>query len=151
MRNRIRITHPLYALFKTQSADDLVKISGKTLRTCQRWIKRGHIDDPDSLAIIQARLFGILPTDAPQWDGHLIVGGKLITPEGHEITPGDLQAAAINMQLVSAQKRAIERLEQRIDHLTGERTIEAPHPIWHRNVVDITPILEHDRQHREMG
>ncbi len=76
------------------------------VRTARRW-KRGERRMPKTAAMI---LSGDLSHLDPAWRGWTLRAGKLISPEGWELAPGD----ALSLPLLRAQLAAYQAKERQV-------------------------------------
>jgi Phage protein len=76
------------------------------IRTARRW-KNGERKMPETARMILA---GDLGAFDPAWRGWAFRDGKLISPEGWEVSPGDV----LSLQLMRAQISAYQAKERQI-------------------------------------
>lgn len=100
------------------------RITGRSRRTVQRWIRRRRIPDRVALDVLQRELHGLLP---PPWHTWRVHGNLLIDDAGNAWTTGDLRTAQLNAQLVAALRQrvaALERDNQALRQAIAEKPLE---------------------------
>jgi hypothetical protein len=95
--------------FANYGAAELARLTDTAQRTARRWIRAG-------LAPRFVVRFLRLLRDAPlgelnaSWNGWSLRRGKLVSPDGHEFTPGEVQSIPHRqMQLSELERRAREQ------------------------------------------
>jgi hypothetical protein len=81
------------------------------IRTARRW-KNGERRMPETARMILANDLGCFD---PAWTGWAMRDGKLISPEGWEVSPGDVLSIALLRAQVSAyqaKERQIQAIEE---------------------------------------
>lgn len=87
------------------SADLLAGVTGRHIDTARRWKRAGRV--PYALAdLVRLRLEGELGAVDPLWGGFRLTRGKLWTPEGTPITPGDIRAIPYRREQLRELERA---------------------------------------------
>jgi len=89
------------------SAGLLAGVTGRHIDTARRWKRAGKV--PHAHAdLVRLRLVGELGVVDDGWRGFRLVRGKLWTPEGAPITPGDIRAIPFRRaQLDELQRLAL--------------------------------------------
>jgi hypothetical protein len=72
---------------------------------------------------------GDLTAFDPEWRGWVARGGKLISPEGWEITVGDVLALPLMRQQLAAYKRELAHMQAKL-LLTQEQPLPSTWPEW---------------------
>ena len=106
------------------SQPEACRITGRSRRTVQRWIRRRRISDPLALDLLQRELHGILPAPWHTWRVH---GATLIDDTGRTWTIAELNTAQVNAQLVGFLRQRVAALERRCEDLEqalAERPLE---------------------------
>jgi hypothetical protein len=91
-------------------AADIARICGVDVATARRW-KRGTRRMPESARKILACDLGCF---AQSWRGWAIRGGKLVSPEGWQLEPGDVLSIPLMRAQISAYQ-AKERSANALD------------------------------------
>lgn len=79
--------------------------------TARRW-KRTRKISKAYATLVALRITGDLGTLAPAWQGFRLVEGRLWTPEGTSVTPGDVRAIPYRAQLVAELERTLAQPQQ---------------------------------------
>jgi hypothetical protein len=95
------------------------------LTTARRW-KRGARCPPKSALLL---ILGDLGCFDAAWTGWRLSGGNLISPEGWEITVGDVISSPILRQQLAAFKSELKRLREAVV-LTHEQPVPSEWPEW---------------------
>lgn len=86
-----------------------------SVETAKRWKAGQSIPPPPALRLFQLHRSGKVLTDSA-WDGWIVTDEKLVSPEGREVTQGDLRAQELLYQLLHELGRDSpgfwERLEE---------------------------------------
>jgi hypothetical protein len=104
---------------------EIARICHVDLTTARRW-KRGARCPPKS-AILLIR--GDLAAFDFQWRGWRAFDGKLVSPEGWEITVGDVLALPLMRQQLAAYQTEIRHMRERV-LLMQEQPSPAEWPEW---------------------
>jgi hypothetical protein len=106
-------------------AEEIARVCHVCVTTARRW-KRGTRCAPKSALLL---LRGDLSAFDPQWRGWQARGGKLISPEGWEITVGDVLALPLMHQRLAAYKVELEQWQELVSRframLKNRQPIEA--------------------------
>lgn len=112
---------PLYGI----NIKEIARICRVDLTTARRW-KRGARCPPKSALLL---ILADLGAFDPEWRGWKIRGGKLISPEGWEITIGDVLALPLTRQMLAAYKSELNRMKAEL-LLTQEQPVPDVWPEW---------------------
>jgi len=112
---------PLYGI----SIKEIARICHVDLTTARRW-KRGARCPPKMALLL---ICGDLAAFDPEWRGWCARGGKLISPEGWEITVGDVLALPLMRQQLAAYKAELKRVRAELD-LTHDQPLPGTWPEW---------------------
>lgn len=104
---------------------ELARICHVSLKTAGRW-KDGSTCPPESALLLLAADLGCF--DAA-WKGWRARRGKLISPEGWEITLGDVISAPLLRQQLAAFKSELKRLRAAADTIQ-DQPLPADWPEW---------------------
>lgn len=104
---------------------ELSRICHVSLKTAARW-KSGTTCPPKSAVMLVA---GDLIAFDPEWRGWQARGGKLISPEGWEITVSDVLALPLMRQQLAAYKAELRMIQVRVAAM-AEQPIPADFPEW---------------------
>jgi hypothetical protein len=107
-------------------ATEIARICRVDLATARRW-KRGATFPPATSLMVPSGDLGVFD---PAWSGWIIRRGKLISPEGWEVTTGEVMATPLMRMQIMAYQR-----EQRIARAQLEALDEQPSP------QDLQPLL----------
>jgi hypothetical protein len=105
--------------------NEIACICKVSLKTAARW-KAGSTCPPKSALLLLA---GDLTAFDPKWDGWMARGGKLISPEGWEITVGDVLALPLMRQQLAAYQTELKRVRAEL-LLTQEQPLPSTWPEW---------------------
>ena len=110
------------------NVNELSRICHVSLKTAARW-KSGTTCPPKSALIL---LVGDLGCFDPQWKGWRLYCGNLISPEGWEITRGDVISSPLLRQQLAAFKTELKRLRAAADavNLIQDQPLPADFPEW---------------------
>lgn len=104
---------------------ELARICHVSLKTALRW-KRGTTCPPVSALLL---LRADLAAFDPEWRGWVARGGKLISPEGWEITVGDVLALPLMRQQMAAYQTELRLIKERV-LLMSEQPTPEQWPEW---------------------
>jgi Phage protein len=113
--------NPLYGI----PIKEIARICQVDLSTARRW-KRGARCPPTSALLL---ICGDLVAFDPAWRGWRAHAGKLISPEGWEITVCDVLALPLMRQQLAAYKSELKRLRSELI-LTHEQPVPNTWPGW---------------------
>jgi hypothetical protein len=103
---------------------ELARICHVSIKTATRW-KSGTTCPPKSALL----LLGDLSAFDPEWRGWIARAGKLISPEGWEITVGDVLALPLMRQQLAAYQSELRRIHERV-LLMQEQPLPDVWPEW---------------------
>ncbi len=109
-------------------AATIARICKVDIRTARRW-KSGERRMPETARMVQA---GDLGTFDSAWRGWALRGGKLISPEGWELSPGDV----LSIPLMRAQINTYQAKESRCRAWRRSRCRGPRLRSWHSNVAE---------------
>jgi hypothetical protein len=93
------------------SVELLTELTNVHPDTARRWKRRRKI--PKAYAsLVDLHMTGDLGTLATDWKGFRLIAGRLWTPEGTSVTPGDIRAIPYRQQLVSEMERSLREPKQ---------------------------------------
>lgn len=95
---------------------ELSRICHVSLKTAARW-KSGTTCPPKSAVLLVA---GDLKAFDPEWRGWQARGGKLISPEGWEITVSDVLALPLMRQQLAAYKAELRLIQERVEAMAAQ-------------------------------
>jgi len=72
------------------SAETIKRLIGVNEKTARRWMDGTQRPSPQTLELLRIKVFGLLPD--PNWAGFYAEQGVITTPDGGQLTPGDLKA-----------------------------------------------------------
>ena len=104
---------------------EIARICHVDLTTARRW-KRGARCPPKMALLL---ICGDLKCFDPEWRGWRARGGKLISPEGWEITVGDVLALPLMRQQLAAYQTELRLIKERVLLMQEQPTPEA-WPQW---------------------
>lgn len=107
------------------NVNEVSRICHVSLKTAGRW-KSGTTCPPLAALMLLAGDIGAFD---PAWRGWRAHRGKLISPEGWEITVNDMLAHPLMRQQLAAYQRELRRLKERLE-LTQEQPLPAAWPEW---------------------
>ena len=84
----------------------LAQLTGVHMDTARRWKRNGQIP-PHHAQIIELKLNGDLGALTASWRGFRIADGKLWTPEGAQVTPGEIRAIPLRRQQLADLQRQL--------------------------------------------
>jgi Phage protein len=116
-----RPDNPLYGI----TIKEIARICHVDLTTARRW-KRGARCPPKMALLL---IGGDLGAFDPQWRGWRARGGKLISPEGWEITVGDVLGLPLVRQQIAAYQTELRLIRERV-LLMQEQPAPADWPDW---------------------
>lgn len=90
----------------------LMQLTGVHIDTARRWKRQGRIPAHYE-TIAQLRLSGDLGAITGSWKGFKIADGKLWTPEGQPVAPGDVRSIPYRAQEISELRRQPAEPKQR--------------------------------------
>lgn len=107
-------------------ADRLAIVTGASARTVRRWKAAGRLPATAArlLALLDEGNLGAL--DAA-WEGFILRGPELWTPERERVTPGDVRALHWYRQLADELRRELGRPRQRDLFAPPEIAVSAAH------------------------
>jgi hypothetical protein len=107
---------------------EIARICHVDITTARRW-KRGARCPPESALLLIRGDLGCFDT---AWKGWRLYKGNLISPEGWEITRGDVISSPLLRQQLAAFKTELRRLRAAADaaDLTHEQPIPTAWPEW---------------------
>lgn len=112
---------PLYGI----TIKEIARICHVDLTTARRW-KRGARCPPKSALLL---IGGDLGCFDAAWKGWRVHGGNLISPEGWEITLGDVISSPLLRQQLAAFKSELRRLRAAAD-LIQDQPLPSDWPEW---------------------
>jgi hypothetical protein len=90
----------------TVSIRDLVELCGVDITTARRWRKGSNLPPPYVLKYVNAKITRDLSFLDPAWKGWMLAHGKLESPEGWQMTMGDVMLSRLrDAQIRSYQGR----------------------------------------------
>ena len=104
---------------------EIARICHVDLTTARRW-KRGARCPPKMALLL---ICGDLECFDPEWRGWQARGGKLISPEGWEITVGDVLALPLMRQQMAAYQSELRQIRERV-LLMQEQPAPEAWPEW---------------------
>lgn len=104
---------------------ELARICQVSLKTARRW-KDGSTCPPESALILLRADLGCFDAG---WQGWRLRRGNLISPEGWEITMGDVISSPILRQQLAAFKTELKRLRAEAEVL-NEQPLPSEWPDW---------------------
>src|SRR6202453_2838608 len=107
------------------NVNELARICHVSLKTASRW-KDGTTCPPKSALLLLAADLGCF--DA-KWKGWRLYQGNLVSPEGWEITKGDVISSPILRQQLAAFKMELRRLKEAAAS-AQEQPLPADWPEW---------------------
>jgi hypothetical protein len=113
--------NPLYSI----TIKEIARICHVNLTTARRW-KRGARCPPKSALLL---ICGDLIAFDREWRGWRVREGKLISPEGWEITVGDVLALPLMRQQLAAYQTELKRIQGEL-LLTQEQPVPSAWPEW---------------------
>jgi hypothetical protein len=116
-----RRENPLYSI----TIKEIARICHVDLTTARRW-KRGARCPPKMALLL---ICGDLAAFDPEWRGWSARGGKLISPEGWEITVGDVLALPLMRQQLAAYQAELRLIRQQV-LLMQEQPLPDVWPDW---------------------
>ena len=111
--------------FYGRTIKEIARICHVDLTTARRW-KRGARCPPKMALLL---IGGDLAAFDPEWRGWQARGGKLISPEGWEITVSDVLALPLMRQQLAAYQSELKCIHERV-LLMQEQPIAADWPEW---------------------
>lgn len=104
---------------------ELARICQVSIKTATRW-KDGTTCPPKTALLLLAADLGCFD---PAWHGWRIYKGTLVSPEGWEITKGDVISSPLLRQQLAAFKTELKRLREAADSIQ-EQPLPAEWPEW---------------------
>lgn len=101
-----RADNPLYGI----TIKEIARICHVDLTTARRW-KRGARCPPKSALLL---ILGDIGAFDPEWRGWRARGGNLISPEGWEITVGDVLALPLMRQQLAVYQSELRQINERV-------------------------------------
>lgn len=105
--------------------NELARICHVSVKTAARW-KSGATCPPKSARLLLAADLACLD---PTWAGWCVRNGKLVSPEGWEITMRDVIGLPLRRQEMAAYKSELKRLKEKL-LLTQEQPLPEVWPAW---------------------
>lgn len=118
------MTHPSSPLYGIP-IKEIARICHVDLTTARRW-KRGARFPPKSALLL---ILADLGAFDPEWSGWRVYKGTLVSPEGWEITKGDVISSPILRQQLAAFKTENRRLREAANSIQ-EQPLPAVWPEW---------------------
>jgi len=106
------------------SISEIAQICRVSLKTASRW-KAGQTVPPATSLMILSGDLGILD---PLWSGWRVRGGALFSPEGWEITRGDVLAVPLERRALETARAEVRRMKQ--DLTAQEQPLPDSWPEW---------------------
>lgn len=97
---------PLYGI----TIKEIARVCHVDLTTARRW-KRGARCPPKSALLL---ILGDLGCFDPDWRGWVARGGTLISPEGWEITVGEVLAVPLMRQQIAVYQAELRRVREQV-------------------------------------
>jgi hypothetical protein len=113
--------NPLYGI----PIKEIARICRVDLTTARRW-KRGARCPPETALLL---ICGDLVAFDPEWRGWRAKRGRLISPEGWEITVGEVLALPLMRQRLAAYERELKEVKAELV-LTHEQPLPKSWPKW---------------------
>lgn len=107
------------------NVNEVARICHVSLKTASRW-KAGTTCPPESALML---LCGDLAAFDREWRGWVVRGGKLISPEGWEITVGDVLALPLMRQQLAAYQTELRLVKERV-LMMQEQPLPEVWPDW---------------------
>lgn len=76
--------------------------------TAYRWIKDGIPTNNTALRMLDIAASGFLPC-ADNWDGYMIVNGRMITPSGFDILPSEIEMMCKEIGRLPSARKVIDK------------------------------------------
>lgn len=95
--------------FANLTADALVQLTGAAVRTAQRW-RREDRAPTWVVRILRILIDGELGQVHPAWSGWSLRDGRLHSPEGSAISPGEIRSIALRHQQIRALELELREL-----------------------------------------
>lgn len=100
-------SHKFQLLF-TGNIQRIVDYFDVNRATAYRWIKAGKPTNPTALRLLDIAASGFLPC-SNAWDGYMIIDNRIITPNGYDVLPSELDLLARNDMQRPTADRIINR------------------------------------------
>lgn len=107
------------------SIKEIARICQVDLTTARRWKRGARCPPKSALLLIRADLVAF----DPEWRGWQARDGKLISPEGWEITVSDVLALPLMRQQLAAYQTELKHLKAEL-LLTQEQPVPSMWPEW---------------------
>lgn len=108
---------------------ELSRICQVSLKTATRW-KDGKTCPPKTALLLLAADLGCFDG---AWKGWMVCGGNLVSPEGWEITRGDVISSPLLRQQLAAYKTELRRIKERVV-VIPDQPLPAEWPEWVREL-----------------
>ena len=118
------MAHPSSPLYG-RTINDIARICHVDLTTARRW-KRGARCPPKMALLL---ILGDIGAFDSNWCGWQARDGKLISPEGWEISVNEVLAVPLMRQQIAAYQSELRRIEQRV-LLMQEQPLPTEWPEW---------------------
>jgi len=119
-----RPENPLYGI----SIKEIARICHVDLTTARRWKRKA-----DCPMMARVLILGDLGCFDPRWKGWRLYKGNLISPEGWEITKGDVISSPLLRQQLAAFKTELRRLKETAVSIP-DQPLPAEWPDWVREL-----------------
>lgn len=110
--------------FYGRNINEIAAICGVDLTTARRW-KRGARRPPKSAILLISGDLGIFD---PAWRGWIVRRGQLISPEGWEITTGEVLAVPLMRLQIAAYQRDLRAQQAALS--SQEQPLPEAWPEW---------------------
>ena len=123
---RLRVTAQQFRdarVFSGMTREEAASLLGVSLRTIGHWETGATRTPYAAFKLLRVFRHGELPD--PRWSGYRIIRGRLVTPEQHELHPGDMAWLSLLVRRAEAfsdLRRACHALCAEVDRLTAGRT-----------------------------
>lgn len=107
------------------NVNELARICRVSLKTAGRW-KSGTTCPPETALMLLSADLGFFD---PAWKGWSVHGGNLVSPEGWEITRGDVISSPLLRQQLAAFKTELRRLKEQAVSIQ-DQPLPAEFPEW---------------------
>lgn len=96
------------------TAESLAELACAHVTTARRWLRRRQAPPAIARALVLLR-FGQLAAVSPTWSGWALRAGKLVSPEGLELTPGEVRAGPLHAATVRLLQRQLAAATDTVD------------------------------------